>query len=622
MTYSVRRTNGQALVDVAPGTIDVSRSITLIGKNYAGYGALIAENFVHQLENYANSSPPNNPLRGQLYYDTTEGTLKVFTGDDDTTQFLRMNVTKLTSNAPTTEITDAKERELFFHSPTDTTNDEVGRLKYYNGSNYFDVSPMSNFGLRMDIVKVRKVDSAGNYYVSGVVDAGSTGSNADTTSILVYSKEMDSNALGGSSTKALKVIAVFSTEPNDVRFGPYATGVGNSDTTEYPETISNTTETVLSRLFSTDSNYIGSTNQFGLFASNTGSGVAAFAAGLADVTAAQVTHRAVSPGLNNSGLIASIASAPTADNATQLNNQPASFYLDYSNMNNSNQASALATPFFVDFADNLPTVDNSFDLGSTTKKFAEVHATTFRGDLVGDVTGNISGTVTGTVNTTQPSNFLDVSCDDLTVAGNLIVNGTTTTLNVNELEVEDTIITVAKGVANGSAANGAGLEIDLGSNGSSTMTYDSGNDRMVFNKDVQAANFHGLATSAKYADLAEKYIADKEYDPGTVVKLGGSQEITETTQIGDQDVFGVISTQPAFLMNAEADGLPVAMTGKVPVKVEGTVAKGERLISSNRPGFAQGIGARGYDAREVIGRALQAHDSTAPGVIMAIVGIK
>lgn len=622
MTYSVRRTNGQALVDVAPGTIDVSRSITLIGKNYAGYGALIAENFVHQLENYANSSPPNNPLRGQLFYDTTEGTLKVFTGDDDTTQFLRMNVTKLTSNAPTTEITDAKERELFFHSPTDTTNDEVGRLKYYNGSNYFDVSPMSNFGLRMDIVKVRKVDSAGNYYVSGVVDAGSTGSNADTTSILVYSKEMDSNALGGSSTKALKVIAVFSTEPNDVRFGPYATGVGNSDTTEYPETISNTTETVLSRLFSTDSNYIGSTNQFGLFASNTGSGVAAFAAGLADVTAAQVTHRAVSPGLNNSGLIASIASAPTADNATQLNNQPASFYLDYSNMNNSNQASALATPFFVDFADNLPTVDNSFDLGSTTKKFAEVHATTFRGDLVGDVTGNISGTVTGTVNTTQPSNFLDVSCDDLTVAGNLIVNGTTTTLNVNELEVEDTIITVAKGVANGSAANGAGLEIDLGSNGSSTMTYDSGNDRMVFNKDVQASIFHGLSTSARYADLAEKYNADKDYDPGTVVKLGGAQEITETTQLGDQDVFGVISTQPAFLMNAEADGLPVAMTGKVPVKVEGIVAKGERLISSNRPGFAQGIGARGYDAREVIGRALQAHDSNAPGVIMAIVGIK
>ena len=269
-----------------------------------------------------------------------------------------------------------------------------------------------------------------------------------------------------------------------------------------------------------------------------------------------------------------------------------------------------------------PNSDNTSDLGSTTKKFANVYATTFNGDLVGNVTGNVTGTVSGTISTTVPSSFQDVSCDDLTVAGNLIVNGTTTTLNVNELEVEDTIITVAKNTTNALSANGAGFEIDLGSNGSSTMTFRAADDTMVFNKDVEAPNFKGLATSAKYADLAEKYIADKEYDPGTVVKLGGNAEITETVSQGDKDVFGVISTQPAFLMNAEGDGLPVAMTGKVPVKVEGIIAKGERLISSNRAGFAQGIGARGYDAREVIGRALQAHDGSGPGVIMAIVGVR
>ena len=362
-----------------------------------------------------------------------------------------MNVTKLTSDKPTTDITDAKERELFYHAPTTTTVDnnvrENARLKYYNGSNYFDVSPMSNFGMRMDIVKVRKVDASGNYYVGGAVDPSSTGNNADTTSILVYSKEMDSTALGGNATKALKVIAVFSTEANDVRFGPYATGVGNSDTSEYPETIGNTTETVLSRLF-TPRNIYWWFNPIWFICRQYNIGVAAFASGLADVTANQITHRAVSPGLNNSGLIASIASAPTADNATQLNNQPASYYLSYSNMNNSDQAGALATSFFVDFATNVPTVDNSFDLGSSSAKFANVYATTFNGDLVGNVTGNVTGTVSGTISTTVPSSFQDVSCDDLTVAGNLIVQGTTTTLNVNELEVEDTLITIANGVAN------------------------------------------------------------------------------------------------------------------------------------------------------------------------------
>ena len=81
MAYIINLTNGTQLASVEDGTIDQSTTLKLVGKNYAGYGALIAENFVHQLENYANSSPPNNPLRGQLFYDTTEGTLKVFTGE-------------------------------------------------------------------------------------------------------------------------------------------------------------------------------------------------------------------------------------------------------------------------------------------------------------------------------------------------------------------------------------------------------------------------------------------------------------------------------------------------------------------------------------------------------------
>ena len=95
--------------------------------------------------------------------------------------------------------------------------------------------------------------------------------------------------------------------------------------------------------------------------------------------------------------------------------------------------------------------------------------------------------------------------------------------------------------------------------------------------------FSGTAIQVQYADLAEIYPADSEYEAGTVVKLGGSAEITMTTNHADTDVFGVVSTNPAFLMNKDAEGLPVALTGRVPVKVIGRVAKGERLVSSDVP---------------------------------------
>ena len=83
--------------------------------------------------------------------------------------------------------------------------------------------------------------------------------------------------------------------------------------------------------------------------------------------------------------------------------------------------------------------------------------------------------------------------------------------------------------------------------------------------------------------MAEIYASDEQYEAGTVVKLGGSAEITQTTNHADTEVFGVISTDPAYLMNKDAEGLPVALTGRVPVKVIGKVRKGERLISSDVP---------------------------------------
>ena len=88
--------------------------------------------------------------------------------------------------------------------------------------------------------------------------------------------------------------------------------------------------------------------------------------------------------------------------------------------------------------------------------------------------------------------------------------------------------------------------------------------------------FYGTATSANYADLAEKYESDREYQPGTVMMVGGDKEVTQVTG-PDCWVLGVISTNPAHLMNAEAAGQAIALTGRVPVKLNVAVKKGDAL---------------------------------------------
>lgn len=104
---------------------------------------------------------------------------------------------------------------------------------------------------------------------------------------------------------------------------------------------------------------------------------------------------------------------------------------------------------------------------------------------------------------------------------------------------------------------------------------------------LKATTFIGRASSANYADLAEKYTTDREYSVGTVVIISDdpSAECTASTAPG-QFVHGVISEKPAYLMNAGADGQAIALTGRVPVRVVGGVVKGQRLAASTVPGCA------------------------------------
>lgn len=137
--------------------------------------------------------------------------------------------------------------------------------------------------------------------------------------------------------------------------------------------------------------------------------------------------------------------------------------------------------------------------------------------------------------------------------------------------------------------------------------------------------FHGTATSALYADLAERYHADAVYEYGTVVRIGGSKEITATTKEYCEEVFGIVSDKPAFAMNSGAGDSKthpyVALSGRVPVRVVGKVNKGDRLVSSNVAGHAMAGGA-GLNWQYVIGRALEDKINEEPGIIEAVVGTK
>lgn len=135
----------------------------------------------------------------------------------------------------------------------------------------------------------------------------------------------------------------------------------------------------------------------------------------------------------------------------------------------------------------------------------------------------------------------------------------------------------------------------------------------------------GSKLNATYADMAERFAADKIYDPGTVVELGGEKEITAVRYELSEDVFGVISNSAGYILNAGAGNdnthPPVAVSGRVRVKVKGVVKKGDRLVSAGE-GMARAATHDEINAFNTIGRALEDKTTTDIGIVEAIVVIK
>jgi hypothetical protein len=147
--------------------------------------------------------------------------------------------------------------------------------------------------------------------------------------------------------------------------------------------------------------------------------------------------------------------------------------------------------------------------------------------------------------------------------------------------------------------------------GSSTRRYNT----------VWATTFNGEATAALYADLAENYLGDAAYEPGTVLVFGGNEEVTLCSAKGDRRAAGVVTTNPAHLMNSALQGehvVGLALQGRVPCKVIGKVAKGDLLVTSAVPGFA--IVDNDPKVGTVIGKAVGTKDDMDRGIVEVVVG--
>ena len=202
----------------------------------------------------------------------------------------------------------------------------------------------------------------------------------------------------------------------------------------------------------------------------------------------------------------------------------------------------------------------------------------------------------------KQASFYLTSAGHISFQTNQTVGGEPTTGNAALVINTDSSITVNSGSATTAIVNG-------GTSGAGNIGATGATFNTVFAK----------ATTAQYADLAEYYAADADYEPGTVLSFGGSQEVTMATGINDVRVAGVVSTNPAYAMNTALEAehtVALALTGRVPTLVVGAVSPGDMMVSA---GGGRAKACTTPAMGTVIGKALQAHPG-GQGIIEVVIG--
>jgi hypothetical protein len=254
----------------------------------------------------------------------------------------------------------------------------------------------------------------------------------------------------------------------------------------------------------------------------------------------------------------------------------------------------------------------------------------------GAATVATSATTAGTVTTAAQPNITSVgTLSSVSVTGN-VDGGNIRTAGL--ISATGAIIAGGDLSLIGNIVDTGPMTLTTSSNGNITLAP-NGTGVVVVNTDIRNGQSNGVgnigasgaafntvfarSTSALYADLAENYVADANYTPGTVLEFGGDNEVTQTTSNHRTQVAGIASTNPSYLMNAGISGdkvVAVALTGRVPCYVIGNIVKGDRLVSSDTLGVATALDMTQYQPGCIIGKALENYNSQEIGIIEVAVG--
>lgn len=236
----------------------------------------------------------------------------------------------------------------------------------------------------------------------------------------------------------------------------------------------------------------------------------------------------------------------------------------------------------------------------------------FTGDVSNALTLNgITSTQFLRSDISQTTNYLFGAAGGLTVGSDLQFDSSSSTVSVIKQSTLNKNIRFD--VTRAGNVNATAISIDA-----TNLATSIGGNAIIYSNGV----FSGTSINAQYADLAERFEADIPMIPGTVVELGGTKEVTAVEEDLSESVFGVISTAAGFLMNGGAGTdethPPIAVNGRVPVRVIGQVRKGDRLVSAGR-GLARSATRSEITAFNVIGRAIKDKTTDDEGLVEAIV---